>query len=96
MSNSCVVHDFPGDTFEITWLIFVNHKNDDTYECGQWDDGTWGARIYAKTIASSNELVDKVRIELENRQKKQKAAASSAKRQKVYRPPFMRRQDSGG
>lgn len=42
MSNSCVVHDFPGYPFEITWLIFVNHKNDNTHECGQWDDGTWG------------------------------------------------------
>lgn len=43
MSNSCSVYNFPAYQFEITWLILINHKNNDTFECGQWDDGTWGA-----------------------------------------------------
>lgn len=82
MSNSsCSVYNFPTYQFEITWLIFINHKNNDTFECGQWEDGTWGARLYAKSLDSLNDLINQARTQLENQQKKQKAAASS-KRQK--------------
>lgn len=82
MSNSsCSVYNFPAYQFEITWFIFINHENNDTFECGQWKDGTWGARLYAKSLDSLNDLINQARTQLENQQKKQKAAASS-RRQK--------------